>query len=223
LTILFEKNHSQVFEKVNLELLKVLKRDKENTLAVEDNSWRLKSRAIWLHSSDKNTNFFHKFTTMRRTQNMIWDIEDEVGNLHSFDQDFKKIAYNHFKNQFSPIASEDIRNQLEVLAHLPKFFTDTDCVEIGKVVLIDEVRDTINKMPKDKIPGSDGWIQELFQYFFEILGDDLLMAIEESKITGFIPSSLNATFYAPIPKVSKPGNFHEFMPIALCNFIYKLI
>jgi hypothetical protein len=78
-TALFEKNPSQVFEKVDLELLKVLKQDKENILAVEENSWRLKSRAIWLRSSDKNTKFFHKFATMRRTQNMIWDIEDEVG------------------------------------------------------------------------------------------------------------------------------------------------
>jgi hypothetical protein len=94
-------------------------------------------------------------------------------------------------------------------------------VEIGKVVSIDEVRDTVNKMPKDKSPGPDGWTQELFQYFFEILGDDLLMAIEESRITGFIPGSLNATFYALIPKVSKPGNFHEFRPIALCNLFTK--
>jgi hypothetical protein len=106
---------------------------------------------------------------------------------------------------------------------MPKFFNDSDCVEIGKAVSIDEVKDTVFKMPKDKSPGPDGWTQELFQSFFEILGEDLHKAIEESRISGFILGSLNATFFALIPKVNKPGNFHDFRPIALCNFVYKVI
>jgi hypothetical protein len=78
-------------------------------------------------------------------------------------------------------------------------------------------------MPKDKIPGPDGWTQELFQSFFEILGEDLHKAVEESRCSGFIPGTLNATFFALIPKVNKPENFHDFRPIALCNFVYKVI
>jgi hypothetical protein len=113
--------------------------------------------------------------------------------------------------------------RLKVIDQLPIFFSTSDCEEIGKVVTIEEVRDTVFKMPKDKIPGPDGWTQELFQSFFEILGKDLHSAIEESRLTGYIPGTLNATFFTLIPKVNKPRNFHDFRPIALCNFVYKVI
>jgi hypothetical protein len=78
-------------------------------------------------------------------------------------------------------------------------------------------------MPKDKSPGPDGWTHELFQSFFEILGKDLHLAVEESRLTRSIPGSLNATFFALIPKVNKSRTFHDFRPIALCNFVYKVI
>jgi hypothetical protein len=96
-------------------------------------------------------------------------------------------------------------------------------VEIGKPVMISELKDTINIMPKEKSPGPDGWTQELFHKFFDIMGMDLLKAVEESCSTGYIPGALNATFYALIPKISKTINFNDFRPIALCNFAYKVI
>jgi hypothetical protein len=55
------------------------------------------------------------------------------------------------------------------------------------------------------------------------MGLDMLNAIEESRLTGKIPGALNATFFMLIPKSSKPVNFNDFRPIALCNFMYKVI
>jgi hypothetical protein len=78
-------------------------------------------------------------------------------------------------------------------------------------------------MPKEKIPGPDGWTHELFQTFFDIMGEDLHKVVEESRSTGHIPGALNATFFALIPKVSKPDTFNDFRPISLCNFVYKVI
>jgi Flp pilus assembly CpaE family ATPase len=86
---LFDKNPSQVFQQDDLDLLKVLKQEKDKILAVEEDTWRLRSRAIWLSSGDKNTKFFHKYATMRRSQNTIWDIEDESGILHSSESEIK--------------------------------------------------------------------------------------------------------------------------------------
>jgi hypothetical protein len=91
------------------------------------------------------------------------------------------------------------------------------------MVSVEEVKETVFEMPKDKSPGPNGWTQELFQSFFEILGKDILSAIEESRLTGFIPGALNATFFALIPKVNKLINFHDYRPTALCNFVYKVI
>jgi hypothetical protein len=78
-------------------------------------------------------------------------------------------------------------------------------------------------MPKEKSPGPDGWTQELFHSFFDIMGMDILNFVEEYRCTGQIPGDLNATFYALIPKISKPITFNDFRPILLCNFSYKVI
>jgi hypothetical protein len=121
------------------------------------------------------------------------------------------------------IEAEDTCNQIKVLKNVPKFFNDSESDEIGKSVTLEEVKETVSTMPKDKSPGPDGWTQELFQDFFDILGEDLHKAVEESRCTGIIPGALNATFFALIPKVSKPDSFHDFRPISLCNFVYKVI
>lgn len=78
-------------------------------------------------------------------------------------------------------------------------------------------------MPKDKSPGLDGWTQELFQHFFDIMGKDRLDAVEESRTFDKVCGSLNATFLTLNPKEPKPVSFHEYRPIVLCNFVYKVI
>jgi hypothetical protein len=118
---------------------------------------------------------------------------------------------------------EDTLTQFRVIKDVPHIFTDEESDEVGKQVTLEEVEETISRMPKDKSHGLDGWTQELFHHFFDIMGNDLLGAIEESRISGKVIGSLNATFVALIPKDSKPASFNDFRPIALCNFVYKVI
>jgi hypothetical protein len=151
------------------------------------------------------------------------DLTDAEGNSATTDSKLHSMAFNHFRTQYKANESENIDVQFDVLQTIPRFFNESDNQNIGKPVTIDELKDTIDKMPKDKSPGPDGWTQELFQHFFEIMGMDLLKAVEESRLTRKIPGALNATFFTLIPKISKPVNFNDFRPIALCNFTYKVI
>ena len=139
-------------------------------LIVEEATWRPRSRSIWLSSGDKNTKFFHKYATLRRYQNTIWDIEDETGVLQSSEFEIKKIAFKHFKNQYRSIEAEDSRSQIKVLEHMPKFFNEIESNEIVKVVMIEEVKEIVCSMPKDKSPGPNGWTRELFQNFLRFWG-----------------------------------------------------
>jgi hypothetical protein len=201
---IFEKCPSQVFTLEELNLLRSLKQKKDKLLEAEESTWRLRSRAIWIEKGDKNTKKNHKYTTQRRCQNTIWDIADDDGCIKSSEKDIKEVAFKHFQSQYSAIVAEDTCNQISVLKDVPRFFNDDESDEIGKPVTLEEVKETINKMPKEKIPGPDGWTQELFQDFFDIMGEDLHRAVEESIYSGHIPGALNATFFSLIPKVSKP-------------------
>jgi hypothetical protein len=62
--------------------IKILEVEPDKILQAEEEKWRLRSRALWLKSGDKNTKFFHKFASFRRNKNHIWEIRDEIGDLH---------------------------------------------------------------------------------------------------------------------------------------------
>ena len=44
-----------------------------------------------------------------------------------------------------------------------------------------ELEMVIKSMQKEKSLGLDGWIVELFQGFFELIGNDILRLVEESR------------------------------------------
>jgi len=64
---------------------------------------------------------------------------------------------------------------------------------------------------------------EFFIYFFDLVGDELLEAVEDSMNRGEVVRALNSNFLSLIPKVNKPSSFDDFRPISLCNMCYKLI
>lgn len=64
---------------------------------------------------------------------------------------------------------------------------------------------------------------EFFRDFFDILGTDLLLAMDETKSSSIILKSLNSTFLAYILKFSDPSAFNEFRVTSLCNAFYKII
>jgi hypothetical protein len=65
-------------------------------------------------------------------------------------------------------------------------------------------------MTKEKSLGPDGWTVEFYTSFFELVANDLLLAIEESRLKGAVIRSLNSTFIALIPKVNGPATFGDF-------------
>jgi hypothetical protein len=89
-------------------------------------------------------------------------------------------------------------------------------------VTLEELKAVLNSFQKDKIPGLDGWIIEFFLGFFDSIGQDIQSLVEETRLTGQMPLSLNSTFIALIPK-DNPNTLDDFRPISLCNCIYKII
>ena len=67
-----------------------------------------------------------------------------------------------------------------MLKGVPRFFTYEEINEVGKHVTLQEVEKIVELMPKDKIPGPDGWTQDIFHHFFDIMGKYLLNEVEET-------------------------------------------
>jgi hypothetical protein len=86
-----------------------------------------------------------------------------------------------------------------------------------------EILDILKLFAVDKSPGPDGWTVEFYTKFFDVVSDDLVDLVEDTRTRGRIKSSLNSTFLALIPKENNPRTFGDYRPIALCNLCYKLI
>jgi hypothetical protein len=92
-----------------------------------------------LNKGDKNTRFFHKFASQRRSQNTIWDITNEDGSVKSTDKEIKETTFKHFQSQYNALEAEDTRNQLNILKDVPRFFNNDESDDIGKPNTLEEI------------------------------------------------------------------------------------
>jgi hypothetical protein len=61
-------------------------------------------------------------------------------------------------------------------------------------VTLEELLDVLGHFKKEKIPGPDGWTSKFFIFFFDLLGEDLLAMVEETRRLGFVVGGLNDNF-----------------------------
>jgi hypothetical protein len=212
------------FEKEEDKLL-VLEKEKRKLflLKQEEETWRQKSRINWLASGDRNTKFFHAYANSRKQVNAIWDITKEDGSVVTSQQGIQKEAIGYFQNLFKAQENLTISNQLAVIKEYPRIFSEEEGLKVVEPVTLSELLATLKGFTVSKSPGPDGWTVEFFLAFFDLLGNELLEAVEESRQKGRVVGALNATFLALIPKRDKPDTFEGFRPISLCNLAYKII
>jgi hypothetical protein len=59
----------------------------------------------------------------------------------------------------------------------------------------EEVLVVLKSFSKDKIPRPDGWTVEFFLHYFDLLGDELVELVEDSRTNGTVIRSLNSIFW----------------------------
>ena len=74
-----------------------------------------------------------------------------------------------------------------------------------------------------KAPGQDGFTMNFFHFFWDLIKEEVLDIIEESRSKKGVLKNFNATFLALIPKEDGADSPGKFRHISLCNVIYKII
>ena len=107
--------------------------------------WHQKSRELWLKEGDKNTNFFHLSTIIRRHQNNIEAIRGDDGIWITDNCPIRQHLQEKFKNLFT---AEDVNfpNQLEDL--ISTVISEEENRALCKIPTPEEIKSTLFHMPE---------------------------------------------------------------------------
>jgi hypothetical protein len=86
-----------------------------------------------------------------------------------------------------------------------------------------ELQQILKLLQNEKASVPNGFLVELLRGFFDIMGDDILIVVEESRTNGKILQAFNPSFITTIPKENDPMSFDKFRSISLCNYIYNIM
>jgi hypothetical protein len=86
-----------------------------------------------------------------------------------------------------------------------------------------EVQSTLFSMKRGKILGPDGFIVDFFIIFYDLVKNELLIIVRESKKLGKMLGSFNVMFLRLIPKKKDGISFWNYRPISCFIVVYKIV
>ncbi|XP_048637534.1 uncharacterized protein LOC106355467 [Brassica napus] len=173
---------------------------------------------------DGNNKFFQNSAKLREIRNAIHEIQRADGSLAKTDEEIKAEAESFFA-EFMTKQPDDFEGvSVDRLKELLGYqCSEMDCRNLEREVTREEIKEVIFHMPGSKSPGPDVYTSEFFKEAWEVIGDDVIVAIQSFFVKGFLPKGVNSTILALIPKKEESKMMKDYRPISCCNVLYKAI
>jgi hypothetical protein len=200
--------------------IKKLQIELHGLLDKEELWWRQRAKEEWLKHGDRNTKYFHTCANSKRRRNQIMKIMDEGGLLWDTQMNVGGAFVSYFSNLFTMGRAGDYSPCTQPIVSRVNAAMNS---ELLRVFTAEEIKEALFQMAPFKAPGPDGLNAYFFQKNWSTMGEEVcgvLLGILNSRV---MPSSLNMTHVALIPKKNNPTSVTEFRPISLCNVLYKII
>ncbi|KAL6127132.1 hypothetical protein ACLB2K_075175 [Fragaria x ananassa] len=94
---------------------------------------------------------------------------------------------------------------------------------LTSVPLSEEIWAAVKSMDPDSAPGPDGFNGHFFVSCWDVVGVDVVKAVQYFFQHGYLAPSFNSGIIILIPKVDHADSIKQFRPIALTNFAFKII
>ncbi|XP_012842431.1 PREDICTED: uncharacterized protein LOC105962665 [Erythranthe guttata] len=185
-----------------------------------DTYWKQRSRVQWMKEGDRNTGFFHAKATIRKRNNWVHRIKNDLGEWTDNKAEIEQVIANYFSSIFqSTYPTEGVIES--VTQHIDRRLSNAASQSLSLPFTADEVTRAISQMSPTKSPGPDGFPVLFFTKYWNCLGSNVLNCVLNFLNNKKLPTKLNYTFIVLIPKVKNPEKITEYRPISLCNVIYK--
>lgn len=88
---------------------------------------------------------------------------------------------------------------------------------------MEEVRDAVFELGKDKALGPNNFPIAFFQHFWSEVKVEVMAFLQEFHLRGKLSMNLGASFIALIPKMIGVDKIRDFRPISLIGSVYKIL
>jgi hypothetical protein len=146
--------------------------------------WVQRSRANWMKSGDRNTNFFHNFATARKKRNLVKRLKDEGGNWIEDEDGLAAHINSYFGNLFSKGVDEpsmEVTNKVT-----PRVTAEMNAV-LNAHYTREEVKKAMFNIGDLKAPGPDGLHAIFFKRYWSLIGEDLTDEVLNAINSGRVP------------------------------------
>ena len=176
--ILDRKAETNLLSSQEVELRYHLKGQLTKLLREEEIYWLQRSKATKLLQGDDNTKYFHMLANGRHRKTKITQLEQEEGiivgdaNLKDYITDYYKRLFGpHLQNSFS--LDETLRHDI------PQVSEEENEVLVAPFSE-EEIRSAVFDMEHNKAPGPDGFSVEFYQFFWDVVKQDLMSLLVNS-------------------------------------------
>ena len=189
------------------------------SLAVLERARKKQSARIAnLKEGDANTKFFHRRINARSRKNHIHRLKHDQGWITEHDAK-EKLILDHFSEVMKKgnTCNKDLNwEELNLEVH--------NLHGLDSPITVEEVREAINDMPSDKVPGPDGFTGAFFKKCWDVIKFDMMRVIHQ--FDSLHTSSLhwlNSANIVLLPKKEGAEGIADYRPISLIHVVAKII
>ncbi|GAU35456.1 hypothetical protein TSUD_364120 [Trifolium subterraneum] len=192
----------------------------DKALIKQELFWKEKSSTNWHIDGDRNTAYFHIMAKTKNATKLISSLKNGNDVLTKPSQIADHVV-NYYKNLFrtNPI----LQDSLLVEEVIPSLISDNVNTLLTMLPSKEEIKNAVFSLNKDSAPGPDGFGAYFFQAYWEIIQNDVVNAVIQFFISGWILPNYNSNTIVLIPKIGSADTVEKFRPIALANFKFKII
>ncbi|CAM8921539.1 unnamed protein product [Rhodiola kirilowii] len=140
----------------------------------EEVMWQQRSRVLWLKAGDNNTTFFHKKANGRRKTNLVSQLRDAEGRIHTNQEEMQSVAITYFTSIFSTQPGQVSVSAEEIMASmddLPTRVTREHNDMLMRPFTERDIYAAVHQLHPLKAPGLDGIPAEFLQRHWDIIDE----------------------------------------------------
>lgn len=171
-----------------------------------------------MKEGDQNSKFFPEAAKSRRRTYHIISLLNEGGREVDWNTGMQDTMVNYFRDLFKATETD----WDEVVQCVARSVTAEHNVCLLRPVKSTEVKQALFHMHPDKSPAPDGISPGFCQWYWTIVGEDIVNMVHEYCLAGTFQDQLTNTNIVLVPNKQHSVRMTYLRPMSLCNVVYKL-